>query len=106
MTSGSWDTKEMASALEGVATQDFAETKNGVEDNNSKHQDAQECGWTKPQAYDYDSFNERGGSWESSVAVYEWDGEEGDLGPEMPHLEQQLFGNSKTTAPTGIDFSK
>ncbi|KAI0487338.1 P-loop containing nucleoside triphosphate hydrolase protein [Xylaria cf. heliscus] len=45
-------------------------------------------------------------SWEGNVRVYEWDGEEGDLGPEHPELEFQLFGDPEYRDPQGIDFTK
>ncbi|KAF2965411.1 hypothetical protein GQX73_g8169 [Xylaria multiplex] len=44
--------------------------------------------------------------WEGNVRVYEWDGEEGDLGPEHPELESILFGDPALRDPQGIDFSK
>lgn len=45
-------------------------------------------------------------SWEGNARVYEWDGEEGDLGPEHPQLEFDLFGDPGTRDPQGIDFRK
>ncbi|GAW26156.1 putative DEAD DEAH box helicase [Rosellinia necatrix] len=44
--------------------------------------------------------------WEGNVRVYEWDGEQGDIGPVHPDLESQLFGDPDTRDPQGIDFSK
>lgn len=44
------------------------------------------------------------GGWASSARVYEWDGDIGDIGPEHPDLEKELFG-AATRTHTGIDFS-
>ncbi|KAI0405479.1 P-loop containing nucleoside triphosphate hydrolase protein [Xylaria palmicola] len=54
------------------------------------------------------NYDEENGdvSWEGNVRVYEWDGDEGDLGPEHPELEDQLFGKPDQRDPQGIDFSK
>lgn len=44
--------------------------------------------------YNYDEFASRGGleDFEGNARVYYWDGEEGDVGPEFPELELELFG--------------
>ena len=61
-------------------------------------------GWTNPTAYDY--TDNPPDNWDCNAAVYEFDGETGDLGPEHPELERQLFGDPKTaSAGHGIDFS-
>ena len=60
-------------------------------------------GWTKPSAYDY---TDEAPTWDGNAAVYEFDGDTGDLGPEHPDLERQLFGDPNgTTNSHGIDFS-
>ncbi|KAI0143774.1 P-loop containing nucleoside triphosphate hydrolase protein [Xylariaceae sp. FL1272] len=61
--------------------------------------------WVTPQANDY-SEDRQNTEWMVSGAVYEWDGEEGDLGPEQPELEVQLFGAPEERDPQGINFSK
>ncbi|TGJ84893.1 hypothetical protein E0Z10_g3876 [Xylaria hypoxylon] len=61
--------------------------------------------WGKKTENNYDE-NLEDTSWEGNVRVYEWDGEEGDLGPEHPELEAVLFGDPATRDPQGIDFSK
>jgi len=68
------------------------------------------AGWITQVPYDYAKY-ETGphefDKWESNAQVYEWDGEEGDLGPEFPELELELFGDPKLRGTTaGIDFSK
>ncbi|POS84939.1 hypothetical protein EPUL_002483 [Erysiphe pulchra] len=45
------------------------------------------------------------GEWHNNAAVYEWDDEYGDVGPEFPELERQLFG-SEFHVKSGIDFQK
>jgi ATP-dependent RNA helicase DDX3X len=61
---------------------------------------------TKPTSYDYATYTGRDGHvWESNAKVYEWDGQEGDIGPEFPELEMQLFGDPKYRAKEGIDFT-
>jgi ATP-dependent RNA helicase DDX3X len=61
---------------------------------------------TAPTSYDYDAYTGRDGhAWESNAKVYEWDGQEGDIGPEFPELEMQLFGDPKHRAKEGIDFT-
>lgn len=54
------------------------------------------------KAFGPDAFHE----WEGNAKVYEWDGEEGDIGPEFPALEVELFGEPGSRAKQGIDFSK
>ncbi|KAI2639402.1 P-loop containing nucleoside triphosphate hydrolase protein [Xylaria nigripes] len=59
--------------------------------------------WGKKVNYDYNENNE-GVEWEAGVKVYEWDGDEGELGPEHPELEEKLFGQSDARDPQGINF--
>lgn len=64
--------------------------------------------WSKPKAYDYTTMDgpERNDFFEGNAPVYEWDGEEGDIGPEHPELELDLFGKPEDRAEVkGIDFS-
>lgn len=67
-------------------------------------------GWVEAKAYDYDQYNASGPgtgtNWEGSNAVYEWDGAEGDIGPEYPELERELFGDpdAQDERAPGIDF--
>lgn len=58
-------------------------------------------------AYDYESLAARSGEYDGNASVYHWDGEEGDIGPEFPELENELFGPpEKRVLPVqGIDFS-
>ncbi|KAK3363496.1 P-loop containing nucleoside triphosphate hydrolase protein [Lasiosphaeria hispida] len=62
-------------------------------------------GWVAPKPYDYTDKDPN--EWESNARVYEWDGDVGDVGPEFPDLELQLFGPQGSREPThGIDFSR
>lgn len=42
--------------------------------------------------YNYEEFSGRDGEYDGNAPVYHWDGEEGDLGPEFPELEIEIFG--------------
>ncbi|OTB05034.1 hypothetical protein M426DRAFT_57791 [Hypoxylon sp. CI-4A] len=61
--------------------------------------------WGARQAYDY-TENDENREWGSNKAIYEWDGEEGDVGPEIPELEIQLFGRPEERRGAGVDISK
>ncbi|KAI1505001.1 P-loop containing nucleoside triphosphate hydrolase protein [Biscogniauxia marginata] len=64
--------------------------------------------WGEPTqrvAYNYEETDE-GRNWEGNARVYEWDGDEGEVGPEYPELENILFGAPEDRDPQGIDFSK
>lgn len=59
--------------------------------------------------YNYDEFTARGDleDFEGNARVYHWDGEEGDVGPEFPELELELFGPpDQRLAVTPADFAK
>ena len=45
------------------------------------------------------------GAWASNSAIYEWNDDFGDVGPEYPDLEKQLFGG-EFRMRTGIEFKK
>jgi ATP-dependent RNA helicase DDX3X len=59
---------------------------------------AQEAGWvgTIPVNYNVQQSNREDelAAYAASSAVYEWDDEYGDVGPEVPQLEEQLFNNA------------
>ena len=79
----------------------------------------QKHGWVVKNAYDYDTYNKttkelheadhsmgvETGGWASNAVVYEWNEEYGDVGPEFPLLEQQLFGG-EFRMTQGINFAK
>ncbi|EAA35674.1 DEAD-domain-containing protein [Neurospora crassa] len=62
-------------------------------------------GWVEAEPYHYDEFANRETEWDGQARIYEWDGEEGDIGPELPELEDQLFGPVEQRGRRGIDFS-
>jgi hypothetical protein len=65
------------------------------------------AGWNGRVAYDYaDLQATQTVDWESNARVYEWDGEHGDVGPELPELELELFGDPYNRGGVGLDFSK
>jgi hypothetical protein len=45
------------------------------------------------------------GDWASNAQVYEWDQDYGDVGPEHPELEKQLFGGENHVR-SGVSFEK
>lgn len=64
-------------------------------------------GWVEAKPYKYDEYGQEGNhDWEGNAKIYEWDGDEGDVGPEYPELEIELFGAPETRVSHGIDFSK
>ncbi|KAI3340879.1 P-loop containing nucleoside triphosphate hydrolase protein [Ustulina deusta] len=71
----------------------------------TEHRDTPIGDWGQKTQNNYTEDNENV-SWEGNVKVYEWDGEEGDLGPEHPELESMLFGDPDVRDPQGIDFNK
>ncbi|KAL1843933.1 hypothetical protein VTJ49DRAFT_6876 [Mycothermus thermophilus] len=64
--------------------------------------------WVDPTPYNYAEFTteKAGHEWDANTARYEWNDEYGDVGPEFPALELQLFGDPSTRGKKGIDFSK
>jgi len=113
----SWNTQDLAAALPETSGDNFGNGA-GVENaNDASNEDAPTKvipviqvvpdaldGWVRPTPYDY---SETAPKWEGNATVYEWDGETGDIGPEFPELELQLFGNpGERTQSQGIDFSK
>lgn len=82
--------------------------------NEEKYQAAREAGWVAPQAYNYDTAMAKHGdtaqpsaveqvdvedmpSWMHNAVKYEWKEDYGDVGPEVPELEAQLFKSDSRT---------
>ncbi|KAK5626837.1 hypothetical protein RRF57_002552 [Xylaria bambusicola] len=84
----------------------LADVSNGTQPANGAvaHRDAPNGVWGEKTQNDYKESNENF-NWEGNMRVYEWDGEEGDVGPEHPELESKLFGDPDTRDPQGIDFN-
>jgi len=83
--SSTFDTATLAGALNDVDEAAFKDR-------------AQEAGWvnTIPVNYNLQQSNREDelAAYAASSAVYEWDDEYGDVGPEVPQLEEQLFNNA------------
>lgn len=98
----SWGTTEMKAALTEGTTEPQVEPQ--TEPNKPK---PTPDGWVTAAPYKYDEYGQDGNhEWDSNAKVYEWDGETGDVGPEYPELELELFGAPETRVSHGIDFSK
>lgn len=98
--SGLNDTSDLKAALPDAPQGNGAQTAAAATD---QHKDPQEY-WGEKTANNYGEDQDH--TWEGNVRVYEYDGEEGDLGPEHPDLEAQLFGDPRTRDPQGIEFHK
>lgn len=61
--------------------------------------------WGQVVNYDY-TESDANRVWGSHAAVYKYDGADGDIGPEYPELETQLFGAPDQRFGVGVDFSK
>jgi hypothetical protein len=122
-----WDTNGLKKALPTGTNGHAANGTNGhvengisddVDQNGGDHavddekvataEKAKAAGWVEPTPYNYKVDSERTqlGDWEGNARVYEWDGEHGDVGPELPELELELFGNPAARSSAGLDFSK
>lgn len=79
-------------------------------------QRTREHGWSKPEKYDYKSYNARTReeqeaveaghelpAWASNAIKYEWKDEYGDLAPEHKELEKMLF-QDQNRMESGIKF--
>jgi ATP-dependent RNA helicase DDX3X len=95
---------QAADAFDTTQIQDALPTNGNTDVGNKPETPA---GWIKATPYDYSAYGNGGGhEWESSARVYEWDGDQGDIGPEFPALEIELFGDPTKRVNEGIDFSK
>ena len=64
--------------------------------------------WAPPQPIDYEALTKAPADqqWDGFAPVYEWSEEYGDVGPEMPALEEELFGlPAERKSKAGLDFS-
>lgn len=100
--SGTWKASSLMEALPSTVTpteQATAEQATATEGQSK---------WAKPKVYDYSAMDgpERNDWFESRAPVYEWDGEQGDVGPEHPELELELFGKPENRHELkGLDFT-
>lgn len=92
-----WGTSDMKAALPKQAAAPSTSVQNAVDK------------WGKPTAFNYNETDaERADrQWGGNASVYEWNGDEGDIGPENPALEAMLFGPPEMRRGTaGLDISK
>ncbi|KAI1181103.1 P-loop containing nucleoside triphosphate hydrolase protein [Nemania sp. FL0916] len=89
-----WDTDDLKAAL-----------PEGSEANVPLPVSAPKYDWGEMTENNYDE-DTQDIAWEGNVRVYEWDGEEGEIGPVHPQLEFELFGDPNRGDPQGIDFGK
>lgn len=115
MTDHGWDSAPSRDDMGGTAAAHDAgafgttELQEALPANGNKGESKPEAppGWVQPTAYDYTAYGKGDANeWDSNAHVYEWDGENGDVGPEHPALEAQLFGDPDKRGKQGIDFSK
>lgn len=76
-------------ATETVDQVDVAEHHGGVTDEDLEK--ARNHGWVDASKIDYNAIADAAPQWASSAAVYEWNGDEGEVGPANPFLEEKLF---------------
>jgi hypothetical protein len=101
----SFETGEMASALPEITNGDHPEATGPPKDPEA-FDNARKLGWVAPEEYSYASSKvansadasatfDQGAQpqWAHEAAKYEWKEEYGDVGPAVPELEEQLFGN-------------
>ena len=99
-----WNMEPVEASLDAAANNLPA-----ANDPSAANNDANED-WVTPIPYQYNTDNNGRGAnteWAGSACIYEWDGEEGDVGPEYPALEDQLFGPLEERKEVrGLDFAK
>lgn len=108
----SFDTADMASALPEVTNGENLEATGPVKDQQA-FDTARELGWVVPKPFIYDAGPKIATSrvasdgsaaekahesqWAHEAKKYEWKEEYGDVGPKIPELEKELFGNEHIT---------
>lgn len=73
-----------------------------------ERQQIKDAGWVESTPYNYEAEQDPTRAirdWAGNAKVYEWTGEEGDVGPESQELEHELFGDPDKRSGSGIDFS-
>ena len=76
-----------------------------------ERQKIKDAGWVESVPYKYEEGVEDPEvprpvrDWAGNARIYEWSGEEGDVGPESQELELELFGDPDKRSGSGIDFS-
>lgn len=73
-----------------------------------ERQQIKDAGWIESTPYNYEAEQDPTRAirdWAGNATVYEWSGEEGDVGPASEELERELFGDPDKRSGSGIDFS-
>ncbi|KIH91517.1 ATP-dependent RNA helicase [Sporothrix brasiliensis 5110] len=73
-----------------------------------ERQQIKDAGWIESTPYNYEAEQDPTKvlrDWAGNATVYEWSGEEGDVGPASEELERELFGDPEKRSGSGIDFS-
>lgn len=105
ITMSGWDNyNEVKASLPEDGSADPAPTTNEAPDDAPPKRTQPAEPWVETTAYEYEERGER--HWDGSARVYEWDGDEGDIGPEHPELENMLFGLPEERNPVGINFTE
>lgn len=102
----SFETAGMASALPDVSNGDNTRATGPPKDQEA-FDTARQVGWVAPEGYNYNSSNVANSTaesaafpqngqpqWAHQAAKYEWKEEYGAVGPALPELEKQLFGDN------------
>lgn len=105
---------DLGKALNEATNGTSASDNTGPVRDEEKYKQAREAGWVAPQAYNYEAATAKHGDepasssgeqvddsdapcWAHEAAKYEWQDDFGDVGPEVPELEAQLFkGDTRT----------
>ncbi|KAK8024124.1 DEAD/DEAH box helicase, partial [Apiospora rasikravindrae] len=94
-----WGTGDMQAALD-----EPEEAKAAPPPFPYEHRDAPKHEWEKPTQYSYSDANTE--EWGGNAPVYVFDGDEGDVGPEYPELEEVIFGKPEDRSKPGEQFDK
>lgn len=122
-----FDTAPMAAALpktnDASGTEEIEHDEAGVrspedEASNGAKAGGPPSGWVPKTSYNYKAYAANPGdetegldpdveatTWAANAMKYEWNDEFGDIGPEHPELEKQLFGDDHLVR-TGLEFQK
>lgn len=82
----------------------MSSTFQGHGDNAGSDAQASTTNWAPKTNFNYEATGD-GVNWEHNARVYEWDGDQGEIGPEYPQLEALLFGDPADRGSQGINFA-
>lgn len=73
-------------------------------EDNASYEKARQHGWMEASTIDYSAISAAAPEWASNAAVYEWDDDEGEIGPADTVLEEKLFkAGNQQRAGTSLD---